>query len=324
MSSATSVEVSPSLSRYLHEARKYPMLALDEEQALARQWRQNQDRAAAHRLVSSHLRLVAKIAHGYRGYGLPVGELISEGNVGMMQAVNRFDPDRGFRLATYASWWIRAAIQDYVLRSRSLVKMGTTGAQKKLFFHLRRLKAQLGASDQSDLTPEQVSRIAHKLQVSEQDVVNMNRRLFAPDQSLNAPFVADADGGEWQERLADQSESPETEIAEIEELSGRKALLAAALKTLKQRELDILSQRWLSDEPTTLEELSKQYNVSRERIRQLENQAIAKLQRVVKTQIGERRCSGPAATSHRLRHDFLAHRQRKLKDGTPRDVRTCP
>jgi RNA polymerase sigma-32 factor len=292
MSSAISVDVSPSLSSYLHRVGKYPMLSLEEERALARRWHQDQDSAAGHRLVSSHLRLVAKIANGYRGYGLPFGELISEGNVGIMQAVNRFDPDRGVRLATYASWWIRAAIQDYVLRSRSLVKMGTTASQKKLFFNLRRVKAEIAEPNQSDLTPEQVGRIAHILDVSERDVVSMNDRLAALDQSLNTPFVSDGEG-ELQDRLADEADSPESLIAESEELADRKALLANALKTLNRRELQILSERRLKEEPSTLEELSRQHCVSRERIRQLENNALTKLKNAMKEQRAKRRCDRP-------------------------------
>jgi RNA polymerase sigma-32 factor len=243
---------------------------------------------AAHKLVTSHLRLVAKIAMGYRGYGLPVGELISEGNVGMMQAVKRFDPDRGFRLATYAMWWIRAAIQEYILHSWSLVKMGTTAAQKKLFFNLRRLKGQMQAIDDGDLQPEQVAKIAHALDVPEQDVVSMNRRLSAPDHSLNAPVRADSEG-EWQDWLVDESESQETAIADREELSGRKALLSGALKTLNDRERHILIERRLKDNPTTLEELSQQYGISRERVRQIEVRAFEKLQKAMHARVAERR-----------------------------------
>ena len=218
-----------NLSRYLQEIRKFPMLTPEEELSLAHQWRDSQDMEAAHKLVTSHLRLVAKIAMGYRGYGLPVGELISEGNVGMMQAVKRFDPDRGFRLATYAMWWIRAAIQEYILHSWSLVKMGTTAAQKKLFFNLRRLKGQMQAIDDGDLQPEQVAKIARVLDVPEQDVVSMNRRLAAPDHSLNAPVRQDSEG-EWQDWLVDESETQESAIADREELTGRKALLTGALE----------------------------------------------------------------------------------------------
>jgi RNA polymerase sigma-32 factor len=284
------INVGPEgdLSRYLQEIRKFPMLSAEEEVALSRRWRDHQDIEAAHRLVTSHLRLVAKMAMGFRGYGLPLGELIGEGNVGMMQAVKRFDPDRGFRLATYAMWWIRAAIHEYILRSWSLVKMGTTSAQKKLFFNLRRLKGQMQAIDNGDLQPEQVAKIAHALDVPEADVISMNRRLGAPDYSLNAPLRQDEDG-EWQDWLVDETESPETAIAEHEELSGRRAVLASALKTLKQREQHILTERRLKDEPTTLEVLSQHYNISRERVRQIEARAFEKLQKAMKAQIVERR-----------------------------------
>jgi RNA polymerase sigma-32 factor len=273
---------------YLQEIRKFPMLAPEEELELSRRWRDHEDMEAAHKLVTSHLRLVAKIAMGYRGYGLPVGELISEGNVGMMQAVKRFDPDRGFRLATYAMWWIRAAIQEYILHSWSLVKMGTTAAQKKLFFNLRRLKGQMQAIDDGDLQPEQVAKIAHALAVPEQDVVSMNRRLSAPDHSLNAPVRADSEG-EWQDWLVDESDSQETAISDREELTGRKALLAGALKTLNERERHILIERRLKDNPTTLEDLSQQYGISRERVRQIEVRALEKLQKAMKTHVSARR-----------------------------------
>src|SRR5271167_3231856 len=276
------------LSRYLRDINKFPMLSAEEEFALACRWRDHQDVSAAHRLITSHLRLVAKIAIGYRGYGLPLGELIGEGNVGMMQAVKRFDPDRGFRLSTYAMWWIRAAIQEYILHSWSLVKMGTTAAQKKLFFNLRRLKGQMQAIDDGDLKPEQVAKISRLLGVPEQDVVNMNRRLAAPDHSLNAPVRADSEG-EWQDWLVDDAESQETSIGDHEELSGRKALLATALKTLNARERHILEERRLKDDPTTLEDLSQQYNISRERVRQIEVRAFEKLQKAMKAQIAERR-----------------------------------
>jgi RNA polymerase sigma-32 factor len=284
------LSISPegNLSRYLREIRQVPMLTQEEELSLARRWREVHDVAAAHRLVVAHLRLVAKIAMGYRGYGLPVNELISEGNIGMLRAVERFDPDRGFRLATYAMWWIRASIQEYVLHSWSLVKMGTTAAQKKLFFNLRRLKGQMRAIDEGDLHPEQVAHIAHVLDVPEQDVVSMNRRLSASDTSLNAPVRQDGDG-EWQDWLVDQSESQETAYANREELSGRKALLPAALQSLGERERHILIERRLKDTPATLEELSVQYNISRERIRQIEVRAFEKIQKQMKTHIAERR-----------------------------------
>ncbi|MBX5453172.1 MAG: RNA polymerase sigma factor RpoH [Acidobacteriia bacterium] len=277
-----------NLARYLQEIRKYPMLSAEEELELARRWRDAHDIEAAHKLVTSHLRLVAKIAMGYRGYGLPLSELISEGNVGMMQAVKRFDPDRGFRLATYAMWWIRAAIQEYILHNWSLVKMGTTAAQKKLFFNLRRLKGQMQAIEEGDLQPEQVAEIARMLEVPEQDVINMNRRLAAPDHSLNAPVRLDSEG-EWQDWLIDESESQESAIAEREELAGRQTLLANALKTLNERERHILIERRLKDNPTTLEDLSKHYGISRERVRQIEVRAFEKLQKAMKAQVAERR-----------------------------------
>jgi RNA polymerase sigma-32 factor len=286
-SSILNISPEGGLSRYLQEIRKFPMLTPAEELSLAYRWRDTQDIAAAHKLVTSHLRLVAKIAMGYRGYGLPVGELISEGNVGMTQAVKRFDPDRGFRLATYAIWWIRAAIHEYLLHSWSLVKIGTTAAQKKLFFNLRRLKGQMQAIDDGDLQPEQVAKIARVLDVPEQDVVSMNRRLAASDQSLNAPVRQDGEG-ELQEWLVDESDSQETSIADREELTGREALLSGALRSLNERERHILSERRLKDNPTTLEELSQQFNISRERVRQIEAKAFEKLQKKMKVQIPER------------------------------------
>src|ERR1700734_4201172 len=286
--SVPSLSGEGSLTRYLQEIRKFPMLEPEEELSLAHRWREREDSEAAHRLVTSHLRLVAKIAMGYRGYGLPLSELISEGNFGMMQAVKRFDPDRGFRLATYAMWWIRAAIQEYILHSWSLVKMGTTAAQKKLFFNLRRLKGQMQAIDDGDLKPEQVAKIARVLDVPEQDVISMNRRLAAPDHSLNAPVRQDSEG-EWQDWLVDESETQESAIADREELTGRKALLTGALKSLNERERHILIERRLKDNPTTLEDLSQQYNISRERVRQIEVRAFEKLQKAMKAQIAERR-----------------------------------
>lgn len=292
MASSSVIPVAPegNLARYLQEIRKFPMLTPEEEYALAKRWKEHGDVEAAHKLVTSHLRLVAKIAMGYRGYGLPLGELISEGNVGMMQAVKRFDPDRGFRLATYAMWWIRAAIQEYILHSWSLVKMGTTAAQKKLFFNLRRLKGQMSALEEGDLKPEQVAKIAKTLQVPEQDVVSMNRRLAAQDHSLNAPVRADTEG-EWQDWLVDESETQETELAEREDMANRRQMLNEALKTLNDRERHILIERRLKDEPTTLEELSQQYGISRERVRQIEVRAFEKLQKSMKNQIAERRLS---------------------------------
>jgi RNA polymerase sigma-32 factor len=288
MTSVIPLAPEGNLARYLQEIRKFPMLSPEEELSLAKRWRDEGDEKAAHKLVTSHLRLVAKIAMGYRGYGLPVGELISEGNVGMMQAVKRFDPDRGFRLATYAMWWIRAAIQEYILHSWSLVKMGTTAAQKKLFFNLRRLKAQMSALEEGDLQQEQVAKIAKTLQVPEQDVVSMNRRLASPDHSLNAPVRADSEG-EWQDWLVDEQETQETELAERQDMSNRRALLGEALKTLNERERHILIERRLKDEATTLEELSQQYGISRERVRQIEVRAFEKLQKSMKTQVVERR-----------------------------------
>jgi len=277
-----------NLSRYLQEIRKFPMLEANEEYMLAKSWREAGDIEAAHKLVTSHLRLVAKIAMGYRGYGLPVSELISEGNVGMMQAVKRFDPERGFRLATYAMWWIRAAIQEYILHSWSLVKMGTTAAQKKLFFNLRKLKGQMQAIEEGDLQPEQVAHIAEALNVPETDVVNMNRRLAAPDHSLNAPLRIDGDG-EWQDWLVDQGESQENLLAESEELSQRRVLLEAAMKTLNERERHILRERRLKDQPTTLEDLSQEYGISRERVRQIEVRAFEKLQKAIRNAAIEQR-----------------------------------
>lgn len=277
-----------NLTRYMQEIRGYPMLSQQEEERLAYAWRDGGDQTAAHILVQSHLRLVAKIAMGYRGYGLPVSDLISEGNMGMMQAVRRFDPDRGFRLSTYAMWWIRAAIQEYVLHSWSLVKMGTTASQKKLFFNLRRLKGQIQAIDDGDLHPEQVSVIATALGVSEQDVVQMNRRLSSPDNSLNAPIKMDGEG-EWQDWLVDETENQEQELAQREELSERRSLLAVALKTLTERERFILSERRLREDPATLEYLSQHYGISRERVRQIEVRAFEKLQKSMKNQIVEQR-----------------------------------
>jgi len=277
-----------NLSRYLQEIRKFPMLEQDEEFMLAKRWQEHGDSEAAHKLVTSHLRLVAKIAMGYRGYGLPVSELISEGNVGMMQAVKRFDPDRGFRLATYAMWWIRAAIQEYILHSWSLVKMGTTAAQKKLFFNLRKLKGQMRAIEEGDLAPEQVTHIADTLGVPEDDVVQMNRRLAAPDHSLNAPLRIDGDG-EWQDWLVDESESQEDILAEEEELGKRRALLVSAMKNLNERERHILEERRLKEEPTTLEELSQEYGISRERVRQIEVRAFEKLQKAIRNAAIEER-----------------------------------
>jgi len=288
IASVPSISSEGNLSRYLQEIRKFPMLAQDEEFMLAKRWQEHQDTEAAHRLVTSHLRLVAKIAMGYRGYGLPLSELISEGNVGMMQAVKRFDPDRGFRLATYAMWWIRAAIQEYILHSWSLVKMGTTAAQKKLFFNLRKLKGQLQAIEEGDLSPENVAKIATALDVPEVDVVNMNRRLAAPDHSLNAPLRADSEG-EWQDWLVDEGESQETKLGDRQELGLRRDLLVKAMSHLNERERDILTHRRLREQPTTLEDLSQKYGISRERVRQIEVRAFEKLQKAIKAAALERR-----------------------------------
>jgi RNA polymerase sigma-32 factor len=277
-----------SLSRYLQEIRKFPMLAAEEEFMLAKAWREHGDVEAAHKLVTSHLRLVAKIAMGYRGYGLPVGELIAEGNLGMMQAVKRFDPDRGFRLATYAMWWIRAAIQEYILRSWSLVKIGTTAAQKKLFFNLRRLKGQIQAAEEGQLKPDQVKQIAETLDVSEEDVVAMDQRMTASDPSLNAPMRIDGDG-EWQDWLVDESDDQETFLAERDEYDQRMTLLEEAMQGLNERERHILTERRLKDEPATLEDLSKVYDISRERVRQIEVRAFEKLQKAMKRLATEQR-----------------------------------
>ena len=283
-----SIGAESNLARYLQEIRRFPMLEPEEEYMLAKRWREHEDAQAAHKLVTSHLRLVAKIAMGYRGYGLPVAELISEGNVGMMQAVKRFDPDRGFRLATYAMWWIRAAIQEYILHSWSLVKMGTTAAQKKLFFNLRRLKGQMQAIEEGDLAPETVKAIATKLEVPEDDVVQMNRRLASPDHSLNAPLRADSEG-EWQDWLVDEADTQEVTLAEREQLKQRRALLTEAMKSLNEREKHILMERRLRDNPTTLEDLSQHYGISRERVRQIEVRAFEKLQHAIRAAAAEKR-----------------------------------
>ena len=286
---ALGLDVTPegNLSRYLQAIRKFPMLSLDEEFMFAQAWREREDVESAHKLVTSHLRLVAKIAMGYRGYGLPLGDLISEGNVGIMQAVKRFDPDRGFRLATYAMWWIRAAIQEYILRSWSLVKMGTTAAQKKLFFNLRRLKGQMQAIDDGDLSPENVTTIATRLKVSEKEVISMNGRLASHDHSLNAP-VGDEGDGQWQDMLVDEGDDQEVRLAEDQELGQRRQLLAAAMTTLNDRERRILAERRLKDSPSTLEHLSQEYGISRERVRQIETRAFEKVQRSVKNALIER------------------------------------
>jgi len=271
---------SAGLSRYLEEIRRFPMLEPNEEFMLAKRWQEHEDTEAAHKLVTSHLRLVGRIAMGYRGYGLPIGEVISEGNVGLMQAVKRFDPDKGFRLATYAMWWIRASIQEYILRSWSLVKMGTTASQKKLFFNLRRVKGQIQALEEGELKPEHVKEIATKLGVSEEDVISMNRRLGG-DASLNAPVRADSESGEWQDWLVDETPDQEERLAESEELAMRRGLLGDALKSLTDRERQIFEARRLREDPATLEDLSVEFGVSRERIRQIEVRAFEKVQRAV-------------------------------------------
>ncbi len=280
---AGSVALSPEqgLSRYLSEIRKFPMLEKNEEFMLARQWRDHEDTEAAEKMVTSHLRLVAKIAMGYRGYGLPMAEVISEGNVGLMQAVKKFDPEKGFRLATYAMWWIRAAIQEYILRSWSLVKLGTTAAQKKLFFNLRRLKGEMQALEEGDLKPEQARLIAEKLNVTEDEVYSMNGRMSGSDASLNVPMGTDGDL-EWQDWLADDEPGTAETYANRQELDSRMELLTRAMEDLSERERHILTERRLIDEPKTLEELSDQYGVSRERIRQIEVRAFEKLQKTMK------------------------------------------
>ena len=286
MANTTALSVmSPDggMSRYLTEIRKFPMLARDEEFMLAKRWREHEDPEAAHRLVTSHLRLAAKIARGYRGYGLPIEEVISEGNVGLMQAVKKFEPDKGFRLATYAMWWIRASIQEYILRSWSLVKMGTTAAQKKLFFNLRKAKSEIAALQEGDLRPEQVSQIATKLGVLDEEVISMNRRLGGGgDASLNVPMRSDGEM-EWQDWLSDDEQvSQETALANSEEAGLRSGLLQAAMSELNERERHILTERRLKDEPMTLEELASHYNVSRERVRQIEVRAFEKLQKAIR------------------------------------------
>ncbi len=272
------------LTRYLEEIRRFPMLEPQEEYMLAKSWREHGDREAAHRLVTSHLRLVAKIAMGYRGYGLPIAEVISEGNVGLMQAVKRFEPEKGFRLATYAMWWIKASIQEYILRSWSLVKMGTTANQKKLFFNLRKAKSKISALEEGDMRPDQVKLIAKRLGVGEQDVIDMNRRLGG-DASLNTPIREDGDSGEWQDWLVDDAPSQERILAESEELDNRRKALGEALNVLNERERRIFEARRLSDDPITLEELAEEFGVSRERVRQIEVRAFEKVQNAVKNRV---------------------------------------
>src|SRR5271166_4358781 len=280
MSSLPSVAASGGLARYLEEIRRFPMLEPQQEYMLAKRWQEHEDAAAAQKLVTSHLRLVARIAMGYRGYGLPIGEVISEGNVGLMQAVKRFDPDKGFRLATYAMWWIRAAIQEYILRSWSLVKMGTTASQKKLFFNLRKAKSRISALDEGDLRDDQVESISKRLGVAKQDVVDMNRRLGG-DASLNAPLREDGEG-EWQDWLVDDSADQEAQLADREESDTRLGALKGALLVLNPRERRIFEARRLTDDPITLEELSTEFGVSRERVRQIEVRAFEKVQAAVK------------------------------------------
>jgi RNA polymerase sigma-32 factor len=289
-----------SLSHYLEEIRRFPMLEPEEEFMLAKRWQEQGDTEAAHRLVTSHLRLVAKIAMGYRGYGLPLNEIISEGNVGLMQAVKRFDPDRGFRLATYAMWWIRAAIQEYILHSWSLVKMGTTAAQKKLFFNLRKLKGQMQAIDEGDLAPETVKAIAERLDVTETEVVEMNRRLEGADRSLNVPLRVDSET-DWQDWLVDEAASQETRVVEADEYDHRMSLLHRAMAVLNERERHILTERRLKDEPTTLEDLSGAYGISRERVRQIEVRAFEKLQRAMKSLEAEQAANAVAALPPSMR-----------------------
>ena len=284
VNSLTVMSPEGGLSRYLSEIRKFPMLAKDEEFMLAKRWQEHQDPDAAHRLITSHLRLVAKIAMGYRGYGLPIGEVISEGNVGLMQAVKKFEPDKGFRLATYAMWWIRASIQEYILRSWSLVKMGTTAAQKKLFFNLRKAKSRISALEEGDLRPDQVQIIAKRLGVTEQDVIDMNRRLGG-DASLNAPIREEGDSGEWQDWLVDDSDSQEAVLAQSEELENRRSALSDALGVLNERERRIFEARRLVDDPVTLEDLAAEFGVSRERVRQIEVRAFEKVQKAVKNRV---------------------------------------
>ncbi|NQV55472.1 MAG: RNA polymerase sigma factor RpoH [Rhodospirillales bacterium] len=277
------VSVTPeaNLSRYLQEIRRVPMLTHDEEVDLSYRWRDKEDIGAADRMVASHLRLVAKIAMGYRGYGLPVADLISEGNVGMMQAVKRFDPDRGFRLATYAMWWIRAAIQEYILHSWSLVKMGTTAAQKKLFFNLRKLKNKLSAIEEGDMTPEHVAEVAQRLNVSEAEVISMNRRIAGPDNSLNAPLREEGEG-EWQDWLVDDTVNQEETLAESQDMGNRRQMLNEAMQGLKEREREIFYERRLKDDPETLDKLSVRFGISRERVRQIEARAFEKIQKAVR------------------------------------------
>ena len=306
--------VDQGLARYLRQAWRFPMLKPQEEYMLAKRWREHGDRDAAHRLVTSHLRLVAKIAVGYRGYGLPISEVISEGNVGLMQAVKRFEPERGFRLATYAMWWIKAAIQEYILRSWSLVKMGTTANQKKLFFNLRKAKSRISALDEGDMRPDQVKLIAKRLGVTEQDVIDMNRRLGG-DASLDAPIREDGDSGEWMDWLVDDSASQENRLAETEQSEKRHKALGQALNVLNDRERRIFEARRLADEPITLEELADEFGVSRERVRQIEVRAFEKVQKTVM------HCIAETTKDIRSRDDsFFAAGRRQIFDASEREA----
>ena len=319
--------ISPdgNLSRYLEQIRSFPMLEQQQEYMLAKSWKERGDVDAAHQLVTSHLRLVAKIAMGYRGYGLPVADLISEGNLGMMHAVKKFEPEKGFRLATYAMWWIKAAIQEYILRSWSLVKIGTTAGQKKLFFNLRRIKGQIQAIDDGDLKPEQVTQIATQLDVSEAEVISMNQRMAGNDRSLNVPLSRDGEGsGEWQDWLEDDSEDQETTFAEHEEFSARKRLMLEAMQGLNEREQRILQARRLAEPPLTLEDLASEFGVSRERIRQIEVRAFEKLQKAVR---GRRAAAGlgvvRSSTLHCCRHRRLPVACRQVRSAAPAPVPAC-
>ena len=306
--------VDPGLARYLRQAWRFPMLKPQEEYMLAKRWREHGDRNAAHGLVTSHLRLVAKIAVGYRGYGLPISEVISEGNVGLMQAVKQFEPERGFRLATYAMWWIKAAIQEYILRSWSLVKMGTTANQKKLFFNLRKAKSRISALDEGDMRPDQVKLIAKRLGVTEQDVIDMNRRLGG-DASLDAPIREDGNSGEWMDWLVDDSASQENRLAETEQSEKRHKALGQALNVLNDRERRIFEARRLADEPITLEELADEFGVSRERVRQIEVRAFEKVQKTVM------HCIAETTKGIRSRDDsFFAAGRRQIFDASEREA----
>ncbi len=281
---ANLVNLSPegNLSRYLDEIRKFPMLSAEDEYRLAKDWKDTGNIEAAHKLVTSHLRLVAKIAMGYRGYGLPIAELISEGNLGMMHAVKRFEPEKGFRMSTYAMWWIKASMQEYILRSWSLVKIGTTAAQKKLFFNLRRIKGQIKAIEDGDLSPENVTRIASELNVKEAEVVSMNRRMAGGDHSLNTPVSSDGEAAEWQDWLVDERETQDVQFAETQEYDVRRKLMLDAMKDLNEREVAIIQARRLNSSPDTLESLSQRFGISRERVRQIEVRAFEKLQKSVR------------------------------------------